>query len=230
MPRQRTTSRTTKTNGSLSAPSSATSGGNGVYTYSASTAFPTAGNQATNYWVDVVLERSSINSVPIAGNDNGFTVSNSGLLSIASAALLANDSDPDGDPSDDHKREQRREWHCIAEQPDRFHYLHADFRLYRTGELLLRTIGWPRRHCDGRSQRDRGTIRYDSESFLAVQRTQHSFHERSCIRGTGREVPGIIARHHNRLALLQERSGCWNTHGVVVDEHRHAARQCDVYQ
>ncbi len=89
---------TTKTNGSLSAPSSATSGGNGVYVYSASTAFPTGDHQATNYWVDVVLDRSAINSVPLAGNDNGFTVSNSGVLSIASAALLANDSDADGDP------------------------------------------------------------------------------------------------------------------------------------
>jgi hypothetical protein len=87
-----------RSRGVLTAPSSATSGGNGVHTYSASTAFPTNAFEATNYWVDVVFERSVVNSVPIAGNDNGFTVSNSGSLSINASTLLANDSDPDLDP------------------------------------------------------------------------------------------------------------------------------------
>ncbi len=89
---------TAKANGSLTAPSSATSGGNGLYVSSSGTAFPTASYQSTNYWVDVVYNRSTVNTVPIAGNDNGFTVSNSNSISIAAATLLANDSDPDGDP------------------------------------------------------------------------------------------------------------------------------------
>jgi Ca2+-binding RTX toxin-like protein len=87
-----------KVNGSLTAPSSATSGGNGLYVYSSGTAFPTASFQASNYWVDVVYKRSTVNTVPIASNDNGFTVSNSNSISIAASTLLANDSDPDGDP------------------------------------------------------------------------------------------------------------------------------------
>ncbi|MBB5534796.1 DUF4082 domain-containing protein [Rhizobium giardinii] len=87
-----------KVNGSLTAPSSSASGGNGVYTYSSGTAFPTSSFQAANYWVDVVYKRSTVNTVPIASNDNGFTVSNSNSLSIAAATLLANDNDADSDP------------------------------------------------------------------------------------------------------------------------------------
>ncbi|MBN6053683.1 DUF4082 domain-containing protein, partial [Nonomuraea sp. RK-328] len=45
----------TYTNGPLTAPSSGSSGGNGVYTYSATSAFPTSSISATNYWVDVVF-------------------------------------------------------------------------------------------------------------------------------------------------------------------------------
>ncbi|CAN7489960.1 DUF4082 domain-containing protein [Pararhizobium sp. LjRoot255] len=88
-----------KVNGSLTAPSAATSGGNGLYVYSSGTAFPTTASfQASNYWVDVVYKRSTVNTVPIASNDNGFTVSNRNSISIAASTLLANDSDPDGDP------------------------------------------------------------------------------------------------------------------------------------
>ncbi len=44
------------TNGPLTAPqSSAVSGGNGVYTYGSSPAFPSSSYNATNYWVDVVF-------------------------------------------------------------------------------------------------------------------------------------------------------------------------------
>jgi Ca2+-binding RTX toxin-like protein len=89
---------TSKANGALTAPSSAASAGNGLYVSSSGTAFPTASFQATNYWVDVVYNRSTVNIVPIAGNDNGFTVSNNNSISIAASLLLANDSDSDGDP------------------------------------------------------------------------------------------------------------------------------------
>ncbi|MDR8414579.1 DUF4082 domain-containing protein [Nonomuraea sp. 3-1Str] len=42
----------------LSAPSSGASGGNGVYTYGASSAFPTSTFQSTNYWVEPVFVQS----------------------------------------------------------------------------------------------------------------------------------------------------------------------------
>jgi Domain of unknown function (DUF4082) len=42
-------------NGSLHALSTGTAGGNGVYQYGASSTFPTASYQASNYWVDVVF-------------------------------------------------------------------------------------------------------------------------------------------------------------------------------
>jgi hypothetical protein len=44
------------TNGPLSAPSSASSGGNGVYAYSGSNVFPNNTYNANNYWVDVVFK------------------------------------------------------------------------------------------------------------------------------------------------------------------------------
>lgn len=46
-------------NGPLTAPSSAASGGNGVYAYSSSPTFPTDTFRATNYWVDVVFVTDS---------------------------------------------------------------------------------------------------------------------------------------------------------------------------
>jgi hypothetical protein len=42
-------------NGSLTAPASGSSGGNGVYAYGASTSFPSNTYNASNYWVDVVF-------------------------------------------------------------------------------------------------------------------------------------------------------------------------------
>lgn len=44
----------TVTNGPLSAPSSAASGGNGLYAYGSASAFPTNSYNASNYWVDVL--------------------------------------------------------------------------------------------------------------------------------------------------------------------------------
>ncbi len=43
------------TNGPLTAPSSAASGGNGVYAYGSANPFPSSTFNATNYWVDVVF-------------------------------------------------------------------------------------------------------------------------------------------------------------------------------
>lgn len=88
---------TAHTSGALTGLSSAASGGNGVFSYGANTTFPTSSYQAANYWVDVVFNQSTVNSAPVAANDNGFTTYSNTALSIAAASLLANDTDPDGD-------------------------------------------------------------------------------------------------------------------------------------
>jgi hypothetical protein len=87
---------TARTMGPLTALSSAGSGGNGVFAYGNS-AFPTGSYLATNYWVDVVFEKSTVNELPIASNDNGFTAHHNTPLALATSALLVNDTDPDGD-------------------------------------------------------------------------------------------------------------------------------------
>ena len=43
------------TSGPLTAPSSASSGGNGLYAYGGSSAFPISSFNATNYYVDVIF-------------------------------------------------------------------------------------------------------------------------------------------------------------------------------
>jgi hypothetical protein len=51
---------TAKTNGPLTAPATGNvAGGNGVYVYGSTSAFPTDTNLATNFWVDVVFQPSS---------------------------------------------------------------------------------------------------------------------------------------------------------------------------
>ncbi len=44
------------TNGPLTAPSSSSSGGNGVYAYAGTDSFPQNTFNASNYWVDVVFQ------------------------------------------------------------------------------------------------------------------------------------------------------------------------------
>ncbi|MEH2514174.1 VCBS repeat-containing protein [Nitrobacteraceae bacterium AZCC 1564] len=91
------------TSGPLTAPSTSTSGGNGVYTYggnNTSGIFPTSTFGASNYWVDVVFNGStgSTNQPPVATNDTGPAVTLNTPITISAASLLANDSDPNGDP------------------------------------------------------------------------------------------------------------------------------------
>lgn len=83
--------------GSLTAPSSAGSGGNGVFSYGTATVFPTTSFNASNYWVDVLFERTEQNRSPVASNDTGFSTGHNTALSLQAMALLGNDSDPDGD-------------------------------------------------------------------------------------------------------------------------------------
>ena len=88
------------TNGPLTAPSSASSGGNGVYAYGSSSVFPTNTYNATNYWVDVVFARPvHLGTMPpTANNDSGFVTPENTALAIPASALLANDTDPNGFP------------------------------------------------------------------------------------------------------------------------------------
>jgi uncharacterized protein YjdB len=50
----------------LHALASGVSGGNGVYAYGSTTAFPTSTYQDTNYWVDVVFASASLTSIAVA--------------------------------------------------------------------------------------------------------------------------------------------------------------------
>jgi hypothetical protein len=84
----------------LTAPSSDIVGGNGVYVYSAESAFPTNSFQASNYWVDVNFIGASqgANNPPVANPDSGFITAPNTVMTLPASALLANDSDPDGNP------------------------------------------------------------------------------------------------------------------------------------
>ncbi|TNC16101.1 DUF4082 domain-containing protein [Methylobacterium terricola] len=86
---------TAVTNGPLTAPSS----GNGVYAYGSASLFPTSTYQNTNYWVDVVFNPngSAANQAPNAVNDTGPAVTRNSAVTFATATLLANDTDPNGD-------------------------------------------------------------------------------------------------------------------------------------
>src|ERR1700688_818457 len=56
------------TNGPLTAPSSSSSGGNGVYAYGSSNPFPNNTFSASNYWVDVVFSPSATQTPPVLSN------------------------------------------------------------------------------------------------------------------------------------------------------------------
>ena len=56
------------TNGPLTAPSSSSSGGNGVYAYGSSNPFPNNTFNASNYWVDVVFSPGATQTPPVLGN------------------------------------------------------------------------------------------------------------------------------------------------------------------
>ena len=81
------------TSGPLTAPAS----GNGVFTYSSTSVFPTNTFQATNFWVDVMFNPSGVNQPPAAVNDVGPVATRDTPILIPAAFLIANDSDPDGD-------------------------------------------------------------------------------------------------------------------------------------
>ena len=78
--------------GDLTAPAT----GNGVFAYGSTSIFPTSSFNAANYWVDVVYSKTA--QPPVANNDSGFLATINTTDSIAASALLANDTDPNGQP------------------------------------------------------------------------------------------------------------------------------------
>ncbi|MDT3672206.1 MAG: DUF4082 domain-containing protein [Aromatoleum sp.] len=85
------------TNGPLTAPASAASGGNGVYRYTATGAFPASTFAASNYWVDVVFQSGPVNQPPVANRDSVSTGEDT-ALTLSAGQLTANDTDPEGNP------------------------------------------------------------------------------------------------------------------------------------
>ncbi len=88
------------TSGPLQALADGVQGGNGVYAYGPAGSFPTGSWNRSNYWVDVLFRPNEAvpNRPPVAQDDGGFVISAGGTLAIQGTQLLANDSDPDGDP------------------------------------------------------------------------------------------------------------------------------------
>lgn len=84
------------TNGPLHAlANSEDPGGNGVFTYGASSSFPTQTFNATNYWVDVVFASGGA-SPPVANNDSYSAQGQP--LTVAAPGVLTNDTAPSGNP------------------------------------------------------------------------------------------------------------------------------------
>ena len=91
------------TSGVLTAPSTTTAGGNGVYAYGGTVTagiFPTNTFGAANYWADVVFASSAPNTTPTAVADTANATEKGGIAngsggSPASGNVLTNDTDPD---------------------------------------------------------------------------------------------------------------------------------------
>ncbi|MGM4906713.1 DUF4082 domain-containing protein [Tardiphaga sp. 866_E4_N2_1] len=94
---------TAVTRGPLTAPSTATAGGNGVYAYGGTATagiFPTNTYGAANYFVDVVFSQGGPNAPPTAVADAASATEKGGVAngsggSPASGNVLINDTDPD---------------------------------------------------------------------------------------------------------------------------------------
>ena len=91
------------TSGVLTAPSTTTAGGNGVYAYGGTATagiFPTNTFGAANYWADVVFASSAPNTSPTAVADTADATEKGGIAngsggSPATGNVLTNDTDPD---------------------------------------------------------------------------------------------------------------------------------------
>ena len=89
------------TSGPLTAAATGTSGGNGLYRYTGTSAFPNATFAASNYWVDVVFQTGPVNQPPVANPDGPgapFTTNEDTALTLLPTQLTANDTDPENNP------------------------------------------------------------------------------------------------------------------------------------
>ena len=83
------------TNGPLTAPSSASSGGNGVYAYGSSNPFPNNTFNASNYWVDVVFNPGATQTPPVLGN----VAASASYTELASPTTLSAGTTSDAKPT-----------------------------------------------------------------------------------------------------------------------------------
>src|SRR3954447_5678214 len=81
------------TNGPLTALSSSSSGGNGVYTYGSSNPFPNNSYNASNYWVDVVFSASSQSPPSLSNVAATASYAAGGAATTLSPATTVSDSD-----------------------------------------------------------------------------------------------------------------------------------------
>ena len=81
-------------NGPLTALDTGTPGGNGVYRYTSTSAFPNSTYAASNYWVDVVLQTGPVNQPPVANTDT-HTTNEDTPWTVLISTLTADDTDPD---------------------------------------------------------------------------------------------------------------------------------------
>jgi hypothetical protein len=87
--------------GVLHAPSSPASGGNGVYTYGSTSAFPTGSYQGSNYWVDVVFATNSVSptATPTASSTSTRTLTPTPSLTPTQTPVVTSTPTPSLTPT-----------------------------------------------------------------------------------------------------------------------------------
>ena len=190
------------TNGPLTAPANA-----GVYTYNSASVFPSSTFNAANYWVDVLFSPTGggTNQPPVAANDSGFNATQNTPLTIAASALLANDTDPNGDALTHHGSKRRRQRHRQLQRPEQHRHLHADDGLYGTGVLQLCHLRRPgrNRQCFRQSDRQPRLV-LDREPVLKLGHAGGAIEFRYVTGQSRRTVHVVRGRHHHRHQILQE--------------------------
>ena len=135
---------TAHSSGPLTAPSSAASGGNGVFAVWVGHRIsdrqlpgqPTTGSMSSSTSRPSTPCRSPTTTTALRSIYNT-------PFSLAASALLANDTDPDGDPLTVTGVGGATHGTVRIRQPDRHGHVHADVGLQRGGKLHLRHIGRP---------------------------------------------------------------------------------------
>jgi hypothetical protein len=90
---------TAKTNGPLTAPDTNSVGGNGVYAYGSTSAFPTLSYLGSNYWVDVVFSPASTQTWSISGTISPASLSAGTTVNLSGAVTATVTADSSGNYS-----------------------------------------------------------------------------------------------------------------------------------